>query len=59
MEMDGYPNGFDKYIDRRIEMKMKQIKAQCNCKDYDYHFDSDDYYDDWPSLKKVDFQKQV
>ena len=47
MEMDGYPNGFDKYIDRRIEMKMKQIKAQCNCKDYDYHFDSDDYYDDW------------
>ena len=27
MEMDGYPNGFDKYIDRRIEMKMKQIKA--------------------------------
>ena len=48
--MDGYPNGFDKYIDRRIEMKMKQIKAhikaQCNYKDYEYHFYSDDYYDD-------------
>ena len=59
--VDGYSNGFDinqiKNIDRRIEMKMQQIKteiiqqigAECNCKKMDYnHNDSnDDYYDDY------------
>ena len=58
--VDGYSNGFDinqiKNIDRRIEMKMQQIKteimqqirAECNCKnnDYNYNFDSNEYYDD-------------
>ena len=56
MEMDGYSNGFSidqiRYIDtrfRRMEMKMQQIRAECNCKKMDYnHNDSnDDYYDDY------------
>ena len=56
MEMDGYSNGFSidqiRYIDtrfRRMEMKMQQIRAECNCKKMDYtnyNFDSNDYYDD-------------
>ena len=37
-----------RYIDGRIEMKMQQIRAECNCKkmDYNYNFDSNEYYDD-------------
>ena len=50
--MDGYSNGFSmnqiRYIDRTIEMKMQQIRAECNCKKLDYNdnYDSNDYYDD-------------
>ena len=59
-EVDGYSNGFDnnqiKNIEKRIEMKMQriiemkiqQIREECNCKsnDYNYNLDSNDYYDD-------------
>ena len=53
-DMDGYSNGFDinqiRNIDtrlRRIEMKMQQIRAECNCKKMDYnYFDSNNSYDD-------------
>ena len=53
--MDTFSKGFGRnqikaYINRRIEKKMKKIKAQCNCNqenmEYNYHFESDTYSDD-------------
>ena len=35
-------------MQRIIEMKIQQIRAECNCKknDYNYNSDSNDYYYD-------------
>ena len=51
--MDGHSNGFNinqirKEMQQMRAEIMQQIRAECNCKkmDYNYNFDSNEYYDD-------------
>ena len=60
--MDTFSNGFGRnqmrrYVNelRRVKKEVKKIKAQLGNMNYNYHFESDTYSDDWvPSSKSLE-----